>query len=132
MPTTALPRSATPDDDPQRHFGRPAPGWRQRMYIVIFEADTLAGRRFDLALIAAVLASVAVVLLDSVVPISAKYGWLFEALEVGFTALFTIEYVARLICVRRPLRYARSFFGVIDLLAVLPTYLALFVPGCTR
>jgi len=99
------------------------------MYTIIFEADTPAGRNFDLALIAAVLASVAVVLLDSVGSINAKYGRLFEVLEFGFTALFTLEYVARLICVHRPLRYARSFFGVIDLLAVLPTYLALLVPG---
>jgi voltage-gated potassium channel len=125
-----LPSSGdVPVDDAQRHFGRPASGWRQRMYIVIFEADTPAGRRFDLALIAAVLASVAVVLLDSVASINAKYGSLFDVLEGGFTALFTIEYIARLVCVRRPLRYARSFFGVIDLLAVLPTYLTLFVPG---
>jgi voltage-gated potassium channel len=99
------------------------------MYTVIFEADTPAGRNFDLALIAAVIASVAVVLLDSVASLSSRYGMLFDVLEVGFTLLFTIEYIARLVCVRRPLRYARSFFGVIDLMAVLPTYLALVFPG---
>ena len=120
---------ATGDDDPQRAFGRPRSGWRQRMYIVIFEADTAAGRRFDLLLIAAVLASVMVVMLDSVESLHARYGGLFMALEIGFTALFTVEYIARLACVRRPLRYATSFFGVIDLLAVLPTYLALLFPG---
>lgn len=119
----------TDDDDPQREFGRPSAGWRQRMYIVIFEADTKAGRRFDLWLIAAVLASVLVVMLDSVASLHARYGELFMAMEIGFTALFTVEYIARLVCVRRPLRYATSFFGVIDLLAVLPTYLALFFPG---
>jgi len=122
-------RTALPDDDPQRHFGQPVAGWRLRMCTVIFEADTPAGRRFDLALIAAVLLSVGVVLLDSVASISSRYGGLFYGLELVFTGLFTIEYVARLICVRRPLRYARSFFGVIDLLSVLPTYLALLVPG---
>jgi voltage-gated potassium channel len=125
VPTAMSP----PGEDSERHFGRPVEGWRRRMYIVIFEADTPAGRRFDLWLIAAVLASVAVVLLDSVVSISAKYGRLFDVLEFGFTALFTVEYIARLACVRRPARYARSFFGVIDLLSVLPTYLTLFFPG---
>jgi voltage-gated potassium channel len=117
------------DDDPQREFGRPLSGWRLRMYTIIFEADTKAGRRFDLWLIAAVLASVLVVMLDSVEALNARFGGLFMAFEIGFTALFTVEYVARLACVRRPLRYATSFFGVIDLVAVLPTYLALLVPG---
>jgi voltage-gated potassium channel len=110
-------------------LGRPATGWRLRMYTIIFEADTRAGRLFDLALIAVVLASVAVVLLDSVSSISARFGTWFGVLEWIFTILFTIEYVARLSCVHWPMRYARSFFGVIDLLALLPTYLALFVPG---
>ena len=129
-PHSAVERArAHGEDDEQRSFGRPVAGWRLRMYTVIFEADTPAGRRFDLALIAAVLASVAVVLLDSVVPLSSKYGRWFDALEAGFTLLFTLEYIARLACVRHPLRYARSFFGVIDLLAVLPTYLALAFPG---
>ncbi len=126
---TASTHRRTDDDDPQREFGRPQAGWRQRMYVVIFEADTQAGRRFDLLLIAAVLTSVLVVMLDSVATLHARFGDLFTVLEIGFTALFTAEYVARLICVRRPLRYATSFFGVIDLLAVLPTYLALFFPG---
>ncbi len=117
------------DDEERALFGKPGSGWRLRLYTIIFEADTKAGRRFDLALIAAVLASVVVVVLDSVASISARYGDLFNALEIGFTALFTLEYVARLACVHRPLRYARSFFGVIDLVAVLPTYLALLLPG---
>jgi len=129
MPNTAPLRKARRDENPDRELGRPLSGWRLRMYVIIFEADTRAGRRFDLALIAAVLASVTVVLLDSVASIRASYGPLFDTLEIGFTALFTVEYIARLSCVRHPLRYARSFFGVIDLLAVLPTYLALFFPG---
>jgi voltage-gated potassium channel len=124
-PASALP----PGDDPERHFGRPLAGWRLRLYTIIFEADTPAGRAFDLALIAAVLISVTVVILDSVAPIGARYGQFFDVLEFGFTALFTIEYLARLACVRHPLRYVRSFFGVIDLISVLPTYLALVFPG---
>ena len=110
-------------------FGRPLSGWRERMYIVIFEADTRAGRIFDLSMIALILLSVAVVVLDSIASVHARHASLFTVLEWGFTIAFTIEYVARLVCVRHPLRYARSVFGVIDLVAVLPTYLAILVPG---
>ena len=110
-------------------FGKPERGWRLRLYTIIFEADTRAGKLFDLTLLAAILASVAVVILDSVDGVSHGRAALFDALEWMFTTLFTIEYVARLACVRRPLRYATSFFGMVDLLAVLPAYLALLVPG---
>ena len=110
-------------------FGRPETGWRLRLYTVIFEADTRAGRLFDLTLIWLILASVAVVVLDSVEAVRVQYGDLFTVLEWTFTLLFTAEYVARLVCVRQPMRYVRSFYGVIDLLAVLPTYLAVLVPG---
>jgi len=109
-------------------LGRPEEPWRLRLYTIIFEADTRAGRLFDLVLIAAILASVAVVILDSVQSISARRETLFNVLEWGFTLLFTVEYVLRLSCVRHPLRYATSFYGIVDLLAVLPTYLAFFVP----
>lgn len=123
MAPEPLPRAeALPD------FGRPAGGWRLRLYRVIFESDTRAGRAFDIVLIGAILASVAVVVLDSVATIGGRHGALFDALEWAFTALFTAEYLARLACVRRPWRYARSVFGVIDLLALLPTWLALFAP----
>jgi len=114
--------------DAQR-FGKPERGWRLRLYVVIFEADTRAGRLFDLALLASILASVAVVIVDSVESVSRDHAALVDVLEWMFTGLFTIEYAARLSCVRRPLRYATSFFGVVDLLAVLPTYLALMLPG---
>jgi voltage-gated potassium channel len=110
-------------------FGRPAGGWRLAAYTVIFEIDTRAGRLFDLALVWAILASVAVVMLDSVASISAEWGPLFHVLEWGFTALFTVEYLLRLSCVRRPWRYARSGFGIVDLLAIAPTYLALLFPA---
>ncbi len=109
-------------------FGRPAGGWRLKLYTVIFESDTPAGLYFDLALIGVVLASVAVVVVDSVAPFAARHGGLLDVLEWLFTLVFTIEYAARLSCVRHPLRYATSFFGVIDLLAVLPTWLAAFFP----
>lgn len=107
---------------------KPLEGWRLRWYTVIFEADTRAGRLFDQVLIGVILLSVAVVLADSVQGVHAKHGQVFAVLEWGFTLLFTAEYIARLLSVRKPLQYATSFFGVIDLLAVLPTYLALFVP----
>ncbi len=98
-----------------------------RVYTIIFEHDTRAGLLFDLLLILLVLASVAVVILDSVQSME-RYETLFNALEWGFTLLFTAEYVLRLACVRHPWRYATSFFGIVDLLAVLPTYLVFFVP----
>jgi voltage-gated potassium channel len=117
-------------DDARERFGAPArEGLRLRVYTVIFEADTPAGRRFDLILIWAILVSVTVVVLDSVEPIRQRFGTAFTVAEWGFTVLFTAEYLARLWCVRRPMVYARSFFGVIDLLSVLPTYLALLMPG---
>ncbi|KRB94025.1 ion transporter [Noviherbaspirillum sp. Root189] len=109
-------------------FGRPESGWRLRLYTIIFEAETDAGRRFDKLLIVAILASIFVVLLDSVRAISIRFDVEMNVLEWGFTLLFTFEYLLRLACVKRPLRYATSFFGIIDLLSVLPTYLAFFVP----
>lgn len=109
-------------------LGRPLAGWRLRLYTVIFEADTREGRLFDLAVIAAILLSVGVVMADSVQSISQRHGPALHAVEWVFTILFTLEYLARLLCVRHPLRYARSFFGLIDLLALLPTYLAVLVP----
>jgi len=101
---------------------------RERLYTIVFESDTRAGRNFDLALIVAILASVTVVALDSVRPIALRYGLLFDALEWFFTFLFTLEYAVRLYCVRHPLRYATSFFGIIDLLSILPSYIALLMP----
>ena len=112
-----------------RELGRPVAGWRLRVYTVIFEADTRAGRAFDFTLIAMILASVAVVVLDSMAAVHAQHADLLLALEWFFTLAFTVEYVARLACVRHPLRYARSALGIIDLLAILPTYLAVLVPG---
>jgi voltage-gated potassium channel len=110
-------------------LGKPLQGWRLKLYTIIFEADTRAGQLFDRWLIVLILVSVAVVMLDSVPAISARFAGVLTALEWGFTLLFTMEYLARLACVRHPTRYARSFFGIVDLLSVLPTYLALLLPG---
>ena len=109
-------------------FGKPDAGLRRRMYTIIFEADTTAGRRFDIALVIIILLSIAVVLADSVPSVGKRHGATMSVLEWGFTLLFSAEYIARLACVRHPLRYATSFFGIIDLMSVLPTYFALLVP----
>ncbi len=104
-------------------------GWRERLYDVIYHSDTPAGRWFDILLIAAIVISVTVVMLDSVDSVSAHHHGLLYGLEWGFTLLFTVEYILRLICTRAPLRYALSFFGVVDLISILPTYLGLFIDG---
>ena len=106
----------------------PAP-LRRRLYQVIFESDTPAGRAFDLTLIITILLSVGVIMADSVGTINARHGDRLHALEWGFTILFTVEYLLRLWIVRHPLQYARSFFGIVDLLAFVPGYLVLLVPG---
>jgi len=130
VPPTPQPvLTAPPAADAAARFGRPLGGWRLRLYVVIFEAETRAGRLFDLALIWLILASVGVVVLDSFAGLHARWGALFGVLEWVFTVVFTLEYAARLACVRRPSRYARSVFGIIDVIAVMPTWLALFVPG---
>ena len=109
-------------------FGKPLQGWRRSAHEIIFESDTRAGRLFDLCLIAAIVISVGVVILDSVGAVSARFGQLFDVLEWSFTLLFTAEYLLRLACVREPLRYATSVFGIIDLLAILPSYVAFLFP----
>jgi len=105
------------------------PRWRRELYRIIFEHDTPGGKLFDIALIAAILASVAAVMLESVRDVTVRVGGTLRAAEWAFTVLFTIEYVLRLASARGARRYARSFFGVIDLLAILPTYLSVLVPG---
>ncbi|MEN5118102.1 ion transporter [Luteimonas sp. TWI662] len=104
-------------------------GVRNLCYRLLFHHDTPAERNFDLALIATIVTSVVVVLLDSEPSIKARWHQALLVAEWVFTVLFTIEYCLRLWAVRRPLRYATSFFGVIDLLAILPSYLSLLVAG---
>lgn len=107
----------------------PLTGWRANIHEIIFEADTKPGKAFDVVLIIAILLSVAVVMLDSVKSIRAEHEALLHGLEWFFTLLFTVEYIMRLFSVGRPLRYARSFFGIVDLLAILPTYISLLFPA---
>ena len=107
----------------------PNVGLRTRIYTIIFESDTPAGKFFDEALIVTIMLSVIVVMLDSVSSINASHGDLLHSLEWMFTILFTIEYFLRLISIGRPVKYATSFFGIVDLLAIIPTYLSLFLPG---
>lgn len=123
--TTTSSDSAAGDE----RFGKPEQGWRRTLFSVIFESESRLGRLFDLILIAVIVTSVGVVILDSVQAIHLRFGHVFGVLEWVFTALFTLEYLGRLACVNRPARYAGSFYGVIDLLALLPTFLAVLTPG---
>ena len=120
-----MPEARTPDLE---HEPLPA-GWRSRLHTVVFESDTAAGRVFDIALLALIALSVVVVMLESVRSVRADYGAGLHAAEWFFTLVFSVEYILRLICVRRPLRYVFSFYGIVDLLAILPGYAALLVPG---
>ncbi|MEZ5345265.1 MAG: ion transporter [Pyrinomonadaceae bacterium] len=107
----------------------PDANWRRKLHEVIFEAETLPGKTFDVVLIWAIVLSVVAVVLESVSGIRGKYGEILFAAEWFFTILFAIEYIFRLISVKRPWRYALSFFGIVDILAIAPTLLSLFIPG---
>ncbi len=96
------------------------------MHEVMFEADTPGGKAFDVALLLVIVASIVIVMLDSVREIHDQYETLLLTAEWAITVVFTIEYIARLMCVAKPLRYATSFYGLVDLLAVIPTYLSVF------
>jgi voltage-gated potassium channel len=112
--------------EPARAKSRAA--WRDHWYRVIFESDTRAGRSFDKALTALILVSVALVLLGSVQSVNQKYSRAFSQAEWVFTVIFTAEYIARLMTAKKPFAYARSFFGIVDLLSVVPTWIAIFFP----
>jgi voltage-gated potassium channel len=111
-----------------RADARPRPRWRRRLHEVIFESDTAAGRAFDVVLLVAIVTSVVAVVLESVPSIRREHGAVLRAAEWTLTIAFTVEYALRLTAVQRPWRYAMSFFGVVDLLSIVPTYLALVVP----
>ncbi len=115
----------------ERDLNAPPPSQRLRhkLYHVIFESDTPGGKAFDVALIVAILVSVGVVMLESVAAFRLAYGYELRLAEWILTVLFTIEYVLRLASVRHPKHYALTFFGIVDLLAILPTYLSVIVPG---
>ena len=104
-------------------------GRRLWLHEVIYEADTPAGRAFDIVLLITILASVLVIMLDSVAELHERFGFWLRTLEWIFTALFTVEYALRAYSVTRPLSYATSFFGLVDLLSLLPTYLSIFIEG---
>jgi len=103
--------------------------FKTKLYEIIFESDTPAGKGFDLLLIISILLSVIIVFLDSVSLYSHKYGNIFYLMEWIFTILFTIEYFLRIYCIKRPVLYIRSFFGIIDLLSIIPTYISIFFPA---
>lgn len=108
---------------------KPWPLWKRRLYLVIFGTETPAGRAFDLALLISIAASVIIVFLDSVGSLHQAYGDWFYIAEWVFTILFTIEYILRIVTSKKPFHYIFSFYGMIDLLAVIPTYLSLFLTG---
>ncbi|MDQ7091612.1 MAG: ion transporter [Methylococcales bacterium] len=103
--------------------------WRESLNDIIFGAETRLGKGFDIILIIMIILSIFMVMLDSVESIQRRYYKIFYISEWFFTLLFTIEYLARLICVRKPWLYVRSFFGLVDLLSILPTYIGLLIPG---
>ena len=103
--------------------------WQTKLHQVIYESNTKAGKAFDIGLLIVIIASIVTVMLDSVPSLRPKYGDLFFILEWVFTILFTIEYILRLICLRRPMGYVTSSLGIIDLLAIVPSYLSIFFPG---
>jgi voltage-gated potassium channel len=115
--------------DARRKVAPPRAQWRTVLHEVIFEADTPLGKGFDVLLIVSILASVMAVMLDSIGAVQSHYGSLLYGIEWLFTIIFTVEYLLRLMCVGRPLKYAISFYGVVDLLAIIPTYVSLFLPG---
>lgn len=103
--------------------------WRYKIHEIIFEADTPAGRWFDIILILCIALSVIAVMLDSVQSISLEYGFWLTFIEWLLTILFTFEYMFRLYAVKKPISYATSFFGIVDIISILPTYISLIFPG---
>lgn len=109
--------------------GEPLSAWRENLHEIIFEAETPIGKAFDVALIGLIIASVIAVMLDSVAKFQQAYGFWLDVVEWSFTIVFTVEYILRLLCVRKPLKYATSFLGIVDLLSILPSYISLFYVG---
>jgi len=126
-----MPAKRTNKDQPKRtdKYQQPLKGYRALFHEVVFEADTFWGKIFDVALLVIILLSVLVVCLESVEEIAAKHGEALRITEWVFTILFTIEFIVRLLSVAKPSKYIFSFFGFIDLLSILPTYIGLFVAG---
>src|SRR4030095_933081 len=106
-----------------------AQSWQRKLHETIYESNTTAGKTFDIVLLVCILGSIIVVSLDSVEGYHHKFGEIFYILEWIFTSLFTVEYILRLICIGRPLKYVFSPLGIIDLLAIIPSYLSIFFAG---
>lgn len=104
-------------------------GWKARLHEVIYETNTVAGKAFDVGLLIAIVASIIVVMLDSVEAYQIKFGYTFFILEWIFTIIFTIEYILRLICIKRPMSYVLSPLGIIDLMALIPSYISFMFAG---
>lgn len=102
---------------------------RSRVHEIVYEADTTAGKFFDILVLVAIVISVMVVMLESITELQQKYGTAFYVIEWALTILFTIEYLVRIWVIQKPSKYIFSFFGLIDFFAILPTYLSLFVAG---
>lgn len=113
------------EDKPKSQFEL----WRQNMYIIIYGTNTKAGRLFDVALLWLILLSVVLVMLESVREVDQRFHMPLLVLEWVVTVLFTIEYILRVICINKPFRYIFSFYGIIDLLSILPMYLSFFFTG---
>ncbi|NOH67506.1 ion transporter [Vibrio rotiferianus] len=109
----------------------PRKSFKHHLYVIIFGTYTRAGRAFDIALIIAIITSLVVLILESLPSVMTEWSRELRYIEYTFTALFTIEYLLRLYCSPKPKSYATSFYGVVDLLAILPTYLAIFFPGAS-
>ncbi len=114
---------------PQTRGEKSPAGWRIKLHEIIFEADTPTGKLFDIALIIAIILSIIAVMFDSVAEVRAEHGKALYIIEWFFTLLFTAEYLARIISLGNPVRYILSFYGLVDLVAILPTYLSLLLPG---
>ena len=127
MPTTKKPKKNIPPRS--YNLGDPLSSWRESLNQIIFGSETYAGKIFDIVLIIVILFSIVAIMLDSVQEMQQSYSDSLFFAEWFFTVLFSFEYLLRLISVRKPWLYARSFFGIIDLLSILPTYISLLLPG---
>ena len=105
---------------------------KQKLYEIVFEADTPAGKAFDIFLLIAILLSIIIVMLESIENISNKYSSLLRSAEWIFTIVFSVEYFVRILIVNKKTKYIFSFFGIIDLLAILPTYIGIIIPGSSH
>lgn len=105
--------------------------WRHKVYTIIYKSDTVKGRLFDLILLGVIVVSIIIIMLETVKGFSAKHHTTLIILEWFITILFTIEYILRILCIRRPIRYIFSFYGIIDLLAILPMFLSIIFPAST-